>query len=358
MKKLKSISFFIICITYIISCTSIYAKNQQKRLPILSIFNYLEGPLLTKPLYPFSFNVQLFYGDLFSSEVETYTISPDHFAYEETPYISFCEGFIETDKNEKLLEAVNRYRMNQGLECITSYYNYHELEGYGFLSLTDGLSTLYRVDLATYEVICPIFPEDISINNQCIYHIMSDNDHYYVLGKMANSNEVILYAINKDTFSLCTMKEIPSPKTARYIQDFALDNNGNLYFIEEDQIVITNTYYVSYLPLTFKPEMLYANGDTIYAFKTSNLLLNYAVFNESEVVSELHQVNLPNQFVSLVSLKVKDNVLYTLTCDALHPVYRYYLTLYDLTDNHMLYCCAFSEPNDTNLTLMGASIKP
>lgn len=353
MKTLKVISLHMICFTYLLSALPVQAKG----LPSFSIFNTLEGPLLTNPIYKVSFNVQLFYGNIASSQVEAYTISPDQLTCEQTPYISFSEGFIETSKNEKLLEAINRYRVNQGLECITSYYNYQELEGYGFLSLTDGLGTLYRIDLSTYEVLCPTFNQSIDTTNQCIYHITADSDHYYVLAKQNNANKVILYAINKDTFSLCTMQNITTPSSARYKQHFALDQKGNLYFIEEDHVVVTDAHHTTYLPLTFEPEMLYATDQKIYALSTSNLFLDYATFNDKELILEFGQVNLPNKFVSLVSLKIQDNILYTLTSDTLHPLYHNYLTLYDLNMNHMLYCLAFNSPEETDLTLMGAIIK-
>lgn len=354
MKNIKVICIHILCFTSFISFSLLQAKN----LPSFSIFNALEAPLLANPIHKVSFNVQLFYGTMASSQVETYTISPDQLTCEQTPYMSFSEGFIETSKNEKLLEAVNHYRLRQGLECITSYYNYQELEGYGFLSLTDGLHTLYRIDLSTYEVLCPTFNQPLDTTHQCIYHITADNDHYYVLAKQNDENKVILYALNKDLFSLCTLQDITVSKAARYKQHFALDHTGNLYFIEEDHVVITNAYRTMYLPLSFEPEMLYATDDAIYALSTSNLFLNYATFNEKGLILESGQVNLPNKFVSLVSLEIQDHILYTLTDDALHPLYRNYLTLYDLNRNHMLYCLAFNPPSETDLTLMGAIIEP
>lgn len=354
MKKLKYICLSFICMTALFRTPFLYAKS----LPLLSMFMPLETPLLTNPTYQASFNIQLFYGDKRSPQVETYTISSNQLTYEQTPYISFSEGFMEVNKNQLLLNAVNKYRKDHDLEDITSYYNYQELEGYGFLSLTDGLHTLYRIDLDTYEVSCPTIDDKLTTYNQCVYHITSDNDHYYILAKQIDERKVIIYTINKDTFKLCTMREIETPKTAYYRQHYALDDKGNVYFIEEDHMIMSNAHATVHLPLTFEPEVLYYADNQIYALSTSHLFLNYATFNTESTLLDLGQMNLPNKFVSLVSLEIKDSVLYTLTYDTLHPLYRNYLTLYDLNTNNMLYCLAFNAPQDMELSLIGATIHP
>ncbi|MBE6021984.1 MAG: hypothetical protein E7231_01970 [Cellulosilyticum sp.] len=304
------------------------------------VMQTLKGTTLIDRLTEDSFKIELFYSDLSLSQIESYEVTASHIEPCSTPYTSFTEGFISSDKHAILLDAVNKYRHFQGLTPITYYHNYMEIDNYGFLSLTEGLGTLYIINLSTYEITTPSFDSEYALESQYVYHIVEGADVYYILTAQANSYKAFWYALSKDTFELKASRKLSPPTKALQSNQYALDRNGSAYFIGSNSLLVITPEETINIPLTFDPDTVYYADGQIYTLSLSELFLNYAVYNEDVGLSQWGQVNLPNKFASLVSCTIKNNILYTVTYDENHPLYRNYLTLYSLENNNIIYCLA------------------
>lgn len=330
-------------------------EPQPKALPT---FNTIKGPILIDRLYHDTLNLTLIYSDLEGMVTQPYQVTSSKITPLKSSYSQYTEGFMESELNTKLLNAINAYRLHQNLEPITSYYNCTELNGYAFVSLVGGLDTLYIVDLLSYEVTCPTFDSSFAKERQYVYHIVEGGKAYYILTAKANSYDAFWYALDKNTFSLIHSKQISPPNKAVSRNQYALDANGNAYFVGTHSLLMVTSDESINLPLNFNPDSLYYADDKLYIFSLSELFLSCASYSEDIGIVDYGQFNLPNKFVSLVSLFLKGNTLYTVTYDPTHLLYRNYITLYDLENQHILYCLALRPcPND-GLTLQAAEYEP
>ena len=327
--------------------TWIYPKNTPT-------FKNIKSTVLIDRLTEQDLSLRLLYSDLTASQIETYGMQSSSIELLETPYSSFTEGFIETEKNTLLLETVNQYRSVKGQKPITYYYNYTEIDQYGFLSLTEGLDTLYIIDLATYEVTSPSFDTTYASENQYIYHISSGDDVYYLLSAQANGYKAYLYTLSKENFHVLSARRLSPPSKANRRTHYALDSSGNAYFIGNFSLLIMTPEETINLPLNFNPDSIYCKDDEIYTFSSSELFLSYAIYKDDLGIIQTGQVNLPNKFVKLISYHIADSILYTVTYDDTHPMYRNYITLYNLKNNNILYCLALKEIDSDHLTLLDA----
>ena len=315
-------------------------------------FKSIKGPVLIDRLADERFSLKLFYSDLASSQIETYQVDKDTISLVETPYSSFTNGFIETEKNALLLKAVNDYRAFEGLEPISYYYHYQELNNYGFLSLTEGLNTLYIIDLSNYQVTCPLFDLAYALENQYIYHITFGEEGYHILTAEANSYKAYLYTLSPEDFHILSARKLSPPSKAVLSNQYALDSNGNAYFIGNHSLVMISLEETINFPLDFDPDSIYCIDGQIYTFSTSELFLSYALLKEDIGVIQSGQMNLPNKFVKLMNCHIQNDILYTVTYDETHPLYRNYITLYNLKNNNILYCLALKGPHSDALALL------
>lgn len=325
---------------------TVYPKNTPTMKTV-------KGSILIDRLTDERFYLKLFYSNLMASQVEAYAVENDSIELLETPYSSFTEGFIETEKNTLLLKAINKYRETKGLEPITYYYNYQEIDDYGFVSLGEDLSTLYIINLFNYQVKCPSFDSPYALENQYIYHIALGDEGYYVLTAEANGYKAYLYTLDQEDFHMLSARKLSPPAKALTRHQYALDSSGNAYFIGNYSLIIISDEETINLPLSFNPDSIYCIEDKIYALSTSELFLSYAVLEDEIGLTQTGQVNLPNKFVKLISCHIQDSILYTVAYDENHPLYRHYITLYSLNNNNILYCLALKSPLSDPIALLG-----
>lgn len=323
---------------------TIYPKN-------IPTFKNIKSHVLINRLTDENISLKLFYSNLTSSQIEAYNMEDATIESLETPYSSFTEGFIETKKHTLLLEAVNKYRNSEGLKPITYYYNYIEINNYGFLSLAEGLNTLYIIDLLNYEVTCPVFDSPYALENQYIYHIILGDDGYYILTAEVNGYHAYLYTLSKEDFHVLSARVLSPPTKALLRNQSGLDSNGNAYFIGNHSLLIISPEETTHFPLSFDPDSIYCIEDEIYVFSSSELFLSYALLKEDIGLIQTNQVNLPNKYVKLLSYHIRDSILYTVTYDESHPLYRNYITLYSLKNNNILYCLALNPTQYDTLAL-------
>ena len=339
---MKKFFYLLGSLLFMIGILGLYPLS-AKSLPT---FHTIKGPLLIDRLVDVPLNLTLIYSDLDGMATQPYQVTASKITPLQTSYDHYTEGFIETHRSEQILQAINAYRSQQDLTPITYYYNYIELKDDAFVSLMDSLDTLYRLNLSTNEVSCPTFDSDFAKERQYVYHIVEGDNAYYLLTAKANSYDAFWYALDKKDFHLIASKHISPPSRAVARNQYALDAHGNAYFIGTSSLLMVTGDEYRYIPLNFNPDLLYYANDKLYIFSLSELFLSYATYSEALGIVDYGQFNLPNKFVSLVSLSIKGDTLYTVTYDPTHVLYRNYITLYHLENQHILYCLALkSSPN-------------
>lgn len=348
----KNVLLILITLCLLLLSTGEICKLFSQDTPV---YKSIKGPILIDRLQDQDFNIKLFYSNIDASQIETYQVSHSQVLPITTAYISFTEGFIESSQNTRLLDAVNEYRKLQSLGPINYYTHYEEVNGYGFLSLSDGLHSLYIINLSTYEVICPTFTSPYALEKQYVYHVTLGSDAYYLLTAKANSYEAYWYALDKNNFHVIKSKQLTPPQTALKINQYAIDAKGNAYFIGHNCLMIITEAETINLPLSFSPDWVFYANDCIYTLGVSDLFLDYAIYSEDFGLIKENQVNLPNKFVNLINCNIQGSTLYTVTYDKNHPLYRNYITLYDLDKNHIIYCQALKDPIIDHLALLGAN---
>lgn len=314
----------------------------------------LKGPVLIDRLQGRSFNLQLIYGTVDLGQIEVFNAAPSVLIESSPSYTSFTEGFIPCEKNELLLNMINVYRNLNNLEPITYYYNYIETAAYDFVSLSDGLGSVYIINHETGEVSTPIYDVPFASEKQYVYHITEGDDAFYILSAKANSYEAFWYRLDKNNFNVTAAKRLMPPLTAYTKNQYALDSTGTSYFAGNTNLYVVSDDETYSIPLGFTPDELHYHENLLYAFSVSELFLNYAIFDEDLQSIMTGYVNLPNKEVRLVDSLLEQQVLYTITYDDHHPVYRNYLTLYDLNKGEMIYCIALKENH--NLALLDIEI--
>lgn len=309
----------------------------------------IKGPVLIDKLQNNDFNLQLIYSNIGLDHIEVFDVTSTQLRPHEFSYTSFTEGFISTKKNNLLLSAINIYRSLQNLEPIHYYYNYFETAQYDFVSLSNGLDNLYIIDRHTGEVATPSFDIPYGTEKQYIYHITEGDQAFYILAAKANSYEAFWYTLNKTNFEVTSSNSFTPPITAVKRNEYALDDNGTAYFVTNNSLYTVSSTDTYSLPLSFTPDEVYYKNGQLYAFSVSDLFLSYTIIGDDLQILSSGRVNLPNKEVSLVDSFLDGTTLYTLTYDINHPLYRNYLTLYDLDTNEMIYCLALKDNTDSAL---------
>lgn len=349
MQKKTLIISSLLCSIFLLSMGFIRPFNKGT-----SATTTLKGPVLIDRLQDKSFHLQLIYGNISLSDIKVYDVSPSQFLINDVSYTSFTEGFIPSEKNNKLLEAVNQFRSLHHLNAISYYYDYTETAHYDFLSLSDGLDTLYIINKNTGEVQTPHFDVPYASEKQYVYHIKEGTNAIYILTAKSNSYDAYLYRLDKETLSITDSKKIMPSSLAIKRHHYALGTNGTAFFIDQNSLLV-ETFTKSYhLPLPFTPTEVYFEDGQLYAFSLSDFFLSYAVLNNNLEIVNTGNLNLPNNHVSLVDALLNGTTLYTITYDTNHPLYRNYLTLYNLSTGEMIYCLALKTSDQ--LALLDANL--
>lgn len=291
--------------------------------------------------------MKLFYGDVADEMLHAIHYDSNTFTLDPTQYNLACGIFMETSQHEALLAAVNGYRKMDGLLPITDYDHYEEHNGYGFLSLDTGLSSLYIIDLANYDVYtCSINDTTPPFGAEYIYHVMPTDQGYTLLSYEPESHTVNLFEVSEASFQVTRQKHFVPPAIFESAKQCTLDHKGQVYFTNTNELLIISSSGVQHIPLTFDPEYVFFEDEKIYALASSDFFLNYAVCDESLHLLEEGQANLPNKKVTLTTSFLRGDHLYTVTQDDLHPSFRNYITLYDLTTKEIVYCLALRTSKD------------
>lgn len=344
MRKKSLIFTSLLCIVFLLITGISWSYNKK-----VSTSMSLKGPVLIDYLQGRSFNLQLIYSNIDLSDIEVYDIGSNQFLANNTSYTSYTEGFIPSETNTKLLKTVNQFRSLQNLSAISYYYHYSETAHYDFLSLSGSLDTLYIINKLTGEVQTPHFDLSYASYKQYVYHITESPSALYVLTAKANSYDAYLYRLDKETLSITDSKEIsPSPLAIKRHQ-YALSPNGTAFFIGDHSLLVESLTKSYSIPLSFTPTEVYFEDGQLYTISLSELFLSYTVFNNDLEIVATGKLNLPNKKVSLVGAVLDDMTLYTITYDATHPLYRNYLTLYDLSEGEMIYCLPLKAHSESAL---------
>ena len=317
----------------------------------------IETSVIINNLSNTSFHLQMIYGSMDLQTIKAYDVIPTELTLNQTLYTSFTKGFISSSLNETLLEHVNQFRYLHHLKPITYYYDFSETEQYYFISLSDGLDTLYRIDKQTYEVRTPYQnlsdeASHVMHQKQYVYHIQEDFNALYILAAESNSYTAYLYRLDKKTLELIDFQKITPSSLAVYPDHYALASNGMAFFIEEEGLQVESLDDSYHLTLPFSPTHIYFQEGQLYVLGVAEQVLNYVLLDHTLTVSKKGTLSLPNPNIHLLTTWLSDSILYTITYDPNHLLYGNYVTLYDLTTQKILYCMGLKR--SIHLTLLDA----
>lgn len=318
----------------------------------------LKTTLLMNSFQKPDFLIHLFYGNLTQTDwLYRFEVTPEAVTLEAASYTSYPEGFIPQERNRQILALINDARSKNNSLALTTYTHYLEAAGYGFVTTSDNLKNLYIIDLHTLEVWQVLLDNPYALQAQQIYHINKSEDTFYLLTFNTQTNSAYWYALDRPTLKLIKSQHILTNSHLTKKEDFALDTKGQIFLLNGDAaITIHNEQGTSKLMLDFIPERVFYSDDKLYAFYLSDLFLTYAVFDAELSLLSTGYANLPNQLVSLLDCQLDNHHLYTITADTQHPIYRYYITVYDINTQEIIYCLGLRE--NENYTLLGSSIHP
>lgn len=292
-------------------------------------------------------SMKLYYGDVSSAilngfDLHDATFTPDHESYN-----ACLDTLIPTAQYNAILQAISGYRLSVGLSAISSFDHYLTYDGYGFVTLSEGIDALYIVNLSNYEV-TPCQTKDLS-STEVLYYITSNASGYYLLTYEPAHHTTCLYTLDIASGMLTPAKHIVPPASFKDREQCALDSAGNVYFASSSEVLVVSSDGPFHLSLSFNPDRILFEDNKLFAFSFSDLFMNYSVFDDQFKLLASGQANLPNKKVSFAKAFMKDQYLYTICQDDYHPLYRHYITLYDMTTHEMIYCLAIKMDKDTIL---------
>lgn len=292
-------------------------------------------------------SMKLYYGDVSSAILNGFDLHGDIFSPDHESYNACLNTLIPTAQYNAILQAISGCRLSTGLAAISSFDHYIAYDGYGFVTLSEGIDAFYIVDLSNYEV-TPCKTEDFG-STEVLYHITSSESGYYILTYEQTHHTTCLYTLDVDSGVLTPYRHIVPPASFKAQDQCALDSFGNVYFASSSEVLVVASDGPHHLPLAFNPDKILFEDNKLFAVSFSDLFMNYTVFDDQFRTLASGQANLPNKKVSLTKAFMKDQYLYTICQDDCHPVYRHYITLYDINTREIIYCLAIKMDKDTVL---------
>lgn len=312
----------------------------------------------------------LYYSTPDQSAIKAYTlcitnenkpISPLHEAF-----TSYTEGFIPTTLKQKLLTQINLQKHT----ALHYFYNIFEDSSYYTIATIGDLSHCYFISKTDHLVQTPI-TKDLPLEPFYINHLIQLGHTYYLLGDTVNAHSSHLYTLDCHTLQVTGHYTYQTSDSVIYSYHSALDALGRAYFIAPhglDYTPLSLSYTampLQFLPLEFTPSYLTNSGHTTIALSLDGKThLNYAKLtsHSSPLIAPMPTLNLtassptlasaasiptltqgilplPDTSLQLVEAYYEDDLLYLLTLAPQHPLYTNYLLVYDLTTNHLIYCC-------------------
>ena len=284
------------------------------------------------------FSLRLYYGNADLSHLAGYTLTKDTLSQEQIAFAPYSEGFLPQAENELLLKVVNDLRKKQGKKPLSYFYHYQRISDYVFASSSEGLEAFYLIDLNTLEVSTPILDHTEATQPQYVYQIRQIGDVYAVLTAGVNELAARLYVFSPSTLELQFITSTITDATALSRQQYALDDLGKALFTHEKGVEVVTKEEHSFLKLSFTPQMLVSHENNSLALSIEGSKLHYALIHSPSQAMEEGSLPLPNVHLSLVDSFIQGNLLYTITYDAQHPMYKHYISIYDLNLKELIFC--------------------
>lgn len=312
----------------------------------------LLNQLTSKEIAP----LDLFYSTIDLQRTEGFRVTTKGLSPLVDSFSSYTEGFITDKKFNETLNAINTYRQTQGLSSISSFYDYYEDPDYIIISLSGGLENIYLINPTTHKVHQPSFEENDNLGPMYVSHIRRVGNTYLILGGAFNLNRSYVYEMNAQTLRIEKASLIDTHPSAIHKEHYTLDSNGNALFINGQSLLVLppDTTQAIALPLPFEPHAVFSDDSKVITFSLNTDTADYALFNSDLDRVLTGSLPLPNLGVSLVTAFLKNEILYMITFDNHHPLYKNYIMLYNLETNKPIYCLALKGHAD--LALLDAAL--
>ena len=296
-----------------------------------------------------SFDLKLIYADAALTQIESFSLSPEGISPTSEILAASTEAFLPKTLNQTLLQAVNDYRATKGLAPLAYFYQVTSMGDYAFASSSEGLDALYWIHLGTNKVQVPHLVDQEASEPQYVYHISKVNDTYFILTAGFNALTARLYSFSPTDLELRLVGTLETDQTARSSSQYALDASGNAFFTHTEGMDILNPSGTWHLSLPFTPDQVVSCSNTTLAVSVDDNTLVYALISPELELLATGRLSLPHTATTLVTSFLQDDFLYTITYDASHPLYRYYISIYDLTTQSLVFCSGLSNAHQLAL---------
>lgn len=343
MKKKISIGLTLLLATLlaIICSFKISFFTSTKKINETVFINQLQGDE--------DFKLRLIYADSSMQEIQSFICSPKGLTPSNEALTAYTEGFLPKALHDSLLESVNDYRAAKGLVPLHYFYQVKLIGDYAFAASSDGLDNLYFIHVATNKVQVPQLTSQAASEPQYVYHIQQVDNKYFILTAGVNSLMARLYTFSPFSLQLNLVGTLKTDKTAVSSSQYALDTLGNALFTHTNGIEVLNTSGSQHLSLSFTPQELVSSQNTTLAVGVENDMLFYALISPELKVLDTGRLSLPHTATTLVNSFLQEDLLYTITYDTSHPLYRHYISIYHLPTQTLIFCEALSGYNDLAL---------
>ncbi len=299
--------------------------------------------LIQKPNAPLNWEFELFYSDINLSDISKVTYSKDGITKNPDILSAYASGFLETSYLNNINEMINLHRSSLGLQPITPIFSHHKLNQTIIVATSSGLDTLYIIDETNNKVFSPILASDSAYLPQYIYKIIEDASNYYILTAGVNNLDARLFSLSKSSFTLYEISNVTTDNTALSSMQYVLLNSRTGLFTNTRGV---QTSLDTIIPLDFSPDALFNDSTHTVAIKLNenNILVSLI---DTHSLSLIKTTTLPSVSpnLSIVDGCIDNNYLYLFTYDGYHPNYYYYLNIYDLATDELVFCEALSDYN-------------
>ncbi len=286
------------------------------------------------------FKMQIFYSDISTNTIKGFEVSKNNVLPTKMRFKSYTEGFLPSKNMARILSTINAFRKDHEKPPLTYFHDYYEDTDLMIISFTGGLENIYIIDKQTWQVSTLQFDPSDNLGNMYVSHIKRIDDSFVLIGGEVNAYNAFIYTVDAASYSVTQVTRLPTHSSAVYEEHYTIDSRGNALFINNLGIDIL-TYQanqLSYKPLPFAVQYIFSNTSSTIALSLADDTAHYALFDESLNTSRLGRLTMPRANIVLVDAFLNDSILYMISYDPTSKRYSNYITLYDLTQDKLIYC--------------------
>lgn len=284
-------------------------------------------------------NLKLYYATPNQNHICTYTLTKDSLRPVTIDTVSFTEGFLPLKAHHSALTKINT--QIKPPTALTYFYNYYKDPYYEIIAPSGPLSQVYFINQVTEQVKVPD-TSCLPMAHFYLNHVIRNHDVYYLLGDTINAYSSELYTLDATTLKVLQYTHFETSPFTIYKEHSSLNINGHAFFITKNGLGHIHPAQINgaLIPLNFTPSYIVSNNYETIAFTFNTSHLTYALIDVNGLLINQGDIVLPHEHIHPIKALLQGPYLTLLTFNPTHPLYTNYVLIYDITNWHLIYCCA------------------